>query len=661
MLDISPENGINTNRNIIFMKKPGTFQKLLNISAAILIFFTVNISVFGFPDKGSGKVIIATFEQEIPDPQTEDLVSNMSHALQFLITTLNDFSVTSVLSIPGNTSPEKLKGIAEDFQIDFGIILSAEKSENGDYSLYLGVYNGSYGEELFSITEKTPDFIQALEGTEKIVKDGIEKICSPAPQWGEILLDPMSGRGNFTVFINNTLLAEKTKRLSLIPAGLWTVRIIQERPFGPAVLLDEAVTVRPNETARLSFSVPEITSGEKKAFTALEQSIAEAWFKKDKFRVEQILALASALLQGNESSQELINLQEKYKDWENHYLEDSMPEEIEGYLRESGKLPPVREAEIIPKSREPSSGSRFVQGALLVSGAALTSAGTLFQSFAENNLLSAKEQYKEYLAAGENFDLLYKYYTDRYKKYELNTYIGYSGWGAGFSLLSAGVFFFPGDSLRLSAFGKASACLGVVCGLGGNLLYSMAGIQGIKNQELWEQYYTAAENLNPLYIEYTNGHWIRQTEKIYGWSLWGGSVLLSGLSFILPGEKKPVLSTPGQKILFALGTILSTGSSFTSGLSFDYFIQAQEAYDLYANAAANFDDLYAGYTDAMKKYTLTSLITYGLQAAGGIACITAILLPAKTSNPGKIEEKPVELSCAPIPGGFSMTISGKSK
>ena len=643
------------------MKKPGCCRKLFYLLCITLLLLGITPLSFSETEEKSPTVLILRLKKETAETRTLSLLENMSNTLHFYLAALEGFSVSPVLDVPENTPPEKLKAIARDFGIDYGVVLSAEEEEKGAFTLSVTAYQVKEEQILFSVSESFGNFLEALEGAEKIARQSIEKAYSPAPRWGEMLLEPEGG-GSFLVYINNSLISQRKKRLTALPAGSWSVRIIQERPFGPLSLLEKSVIISPEKTVSLPFSVPDITEEEKKAFTSLEKSIAEAWFDQDTLRVEQSLALASALLAGTESTQKLISLRQKYQKWVGNYLENTMPEEIAGYLRETGKLPPLVKPEPFIEIPGPSKGLRFAQGALLLSGASLSSAGSVFQVLADNEQLKSEDRYQEYLAAGENFDLLYASYTDSYDKFKTDTYLSYSGWGAGFTLLSAGLYLFPGETLMLSPFGKAGACLGVISGIGGSLLNHIAGIQTIKNRDLWDAYYSASENLNSLYIQYTNGYALQQTARTYGFSLWGGAVLFGGLSLILPGEKRPALSSPGQKVLFSLGSLLAAGSSFTGGLSFDYLLKAQDAYDTYAAASSSFDELYGKYTKAMKNYTLTTYITYGLQAAGGIACITALLLPPKkNSGPDLSEEKPVELALSPVPGGISISLHGKTK
>jgi hypothetical protein len=218
------------------------------------------------------------------------------------------------------------------------------------------------------------------------------------------------------------------------------------------------------------------------------------------------------------------------------------------------------------------------------------------------------------------------------------------------------MIFFPDDSLALSPAGKLVGTAALVLGVGGSLLHHIANIQTVENIDLYESYYSASENHDSLFLEYSSGLGRYRFGRIGGLILWGTSAAALTTSIFIPGVREPVLSSWLDRLLITAGVILITGGNLSSSFAHSYFMQAAEKYREYSGAGSNFDALFTSYQDLLKNYQLTTLLAYGGWTLGTAAIITALYVPFRTKSSPKPSKNKAELLCFPTLTGIQFNM-----
>ena len=170
------------------------------------------------------------------------------------------------------------------------------------------------------------------------------------------------------------------------------------------------------------------------------------------------------------------------------------------------------------------------------SGILLMELGSFSNSLSFDYKQQSVDSWADYISASENID-------------ELFGITSYAMWGAGAAAISSSVFLFPQEAFNLSIGGKISFSAGLVFSMAGDCMALLAGSQRIVNRGLWDDYINAGENLDDLYGTYQAGHTAYSVEKVLSYSLWGAGGAGMVASFLIPGEKKPIVTGFLDKLL----------------------------------------------------------------------------------------------------------------
>ena len=264
----------------------------------------------------------------------------------------------------------------------------------------------------------------------------------------------------------------------------------------------------------------------------------------------------------------------------------------------------------------------------------------------ENNLTDAWEAYA--LFGEQN---RYEDYSDLYYLYRNLSITSFSVWGGGALILSTVSFQFPEPTFFLSTRGRAvfgaSLCLGVVS----NILIQWSDNQGFQNQQLWERF---AVTGNPDDEEtYRQGYAFYRKSRLLSATFGALSGVGMAASFLMPGESRPVASSPLDKLLIAGGVALLTGGNLSQSAAHRAQGQMESLWERYvASADIGLRDEYEA---SYERYLTNTFLTYGLWTAGGAAVLAAVVFDLEAAGGGILKNpKKFSLFLRPEPSGWAL-------
>ena len=292
------------------------------------------------------------------------------------------------------------------------------------------------------------------------------------------------------------------------------------------------------------------------------------------------------------------------------------------------------------------------------SGILLMELGSFSNSLSFDYKQQSVDSWADYISASENIDELFGIYSNYHSSYTIFGITSYAMWGAGAAAISSSVFLFPQEAFNLSIGGKISFSAGLVFSMAGDCMALLAGSQRIVNRGLWDDYINAGENLDELYGTYQAGHTAYSVEKVLSYSLWGAGGAGMVASFLIPGEKKPIVTGFLDKLLMTAGMLLITGGNVTKTMALNSRQIAEERWDSYIQAGENLDTLYGEYDTAYRQYTLFTALSLILKASGGAAVISSVFIPfGAATAPAVREERPTPFSFQPTASGFNIKLA----
>ncbi len=201
-------------------------------------------------------------------------------------------------------------------------------------------------------------------------------------------------------------------------------------------------------------------------------------------------------------------------------------------------------------------------------------------------------------------------------------------WSTG-ALFAAAPLLFPPEELTISVPGKIGMILGLGLSGAGALLDLISANRLADSDYYFSLYEGAHDDLAGLYGQYETAFSDSRNAAIIGMSLRGAGGLITALSLILPGEKKPLASTPLHKLLYGGAIVLITGGIYAKHAAAVQALRLNSLYDDYTRSAGNPGEVYAEYERIYTGYAAAAVLSYGFFIAGGAAAVTALFIPQR--------------------------------
>jgi len=638
-------------------------KNLLGSAGKIILLLVFLLAGFGRlysqDSKEAVSVAVLYRKTDAMNRQVEELYRQARISFTLPLRLMGGYEIAEEETIPDGLTGDELQAYAREAGLDGAVLLEGTKNSDGTFNVKAALYDVETGALLISRQKGAESFNKILEEADVLVEEVLASLLPAAYGFGSITIKTESDASLIRFSVNGIPGGRGKYTRSLLPAGNHRIEIFQMRPFGEVEVFSGKVTVTENGNETLSVSIPEITETEEDGFAAIEEGLLEAWRNGDTDSARMQFILAFALLDSPQPSETIETIKNTYQKWYSFFENGEVPEELQERfaLAEAGEKK-ARETNFTAEQEEVEvkAGSRFAQGLTMSLGALLSAAGSAAGVYSVEKRIEAGETYADYLTAGENFDTLFADYSDLHSQYQAGTIASYSGWGAGTLALASSFLFFPTASLSLSAPGRYTATAALVLGVAGNFLQHMANKQMVENYILYEEYYSASENLDTLYEDYSRGVQLYKTGRIGGLVCWGaGTAVLAG-SLLLPGRKEPVLTSWFDRILMTAGVLLITGGNVSSAFAHTYYMDADETYREYSLAASNLEELYLSYEEHLANYRLTSILAYSGWIAGTAAILTSLYVPFKRRAPVETKKGQPELLFFPSPNGIQFTM-----
>ena len=627
----------------------------------ILLFLSVLSLVYTQDNRRVQNVAILQKKPASADAESLELLRQARISFMLPLRILGDISMAETDTLSPELDEEALLALAAERNVDTAILIGVEKDDPSSFSVRIQVYDARGGDELYSAEAVGDSLREVLETTNQRIQEGITELLPATPDFGTITADTSSSEELLRYYIDGIAGGGGTYRRTLIPAGIRAVEITQVRPFGEVSVYKGTVDVPGNDNVAVSLSIPEITETEEAGFASLEEGLKTAWRKGDRETTEMQFGMVFALLGTAMPSETIASREDVYREWYSYFQNGEVPEGLKTQFSEAAEEEKQEAAlqedpllvQLDPESQwKMHAGQSITMGA----GALLSFAGSAASVISVEKRMAAEEAYADYLAAGANLETFFTDYSNLHTQYQAGAITAYSGWGSGLLSLSSSMIFFPADSLALSPAGKLVGTAALVLGIGGSLLHHTANIQTVENIDLYEAYFSASENHDSLFLEYSRGLGRYRFGRIGGLILWGTSAAALTTSLFIPGVREPVLSSWLDRLLITAGVVLITGGNLSSSFAHSYFMQAAEKYREYSAAGSNFDQLFTSYQGLLKNYQLTSLLAYGGWTLGTAAIITALYVPFRGRSTPRPQKNRAELLCFPSPMGIQFSM-----
>ena len=180
----------------------------------------------------------------------------------------------------------------------------------------------------------------------------------------------------------------------------------------------------------------------------------------------------------------------------------------------------------------------------------------------------------------------------------------------------------------LNVAGVALLSGGVILTEAGWIAKSIGAMMGAKAEDAWIAYRGATENLDSLYTVYQSSYTAYSATTLGSYGLWGvGPLATASALFLFP--TRPLGASVGGRITFAAGLASAVAGNVFHAMGATFGAQSRDAWQAYATATENLDSLYTIYTVAYDRYSLCSIVSYGLWAVGSLAVPAAFFIPGE--------------------------------
>ncbi|MBT3274687.1 MAG: hypothetical protein HN368_16130 [Spirochaetales bacterium] len=580
---------------------------------------------------GQQKQRMALFVDQLPAAEgaenreevREDIRKAAEDALTYYLNISNEFNVITFSTIPDGLSRDTLGAAAEKFGFDQIIYtkLPSSGSDSAPAAVYL--FDREKGETTYS-SEGEVDLSGVGSRSRKaheLFKPMFDQLLDVRNSWSSVEFDPRGGDGDYSVVVDGVLAGQNIKPL-FMPKRDLVVEVLQSRPFGTQILLEQRITADDNAKAGISFAIPGLTDLEQSAFAEIDKAIrdGDTW-NSDRAAVKDQFESLTKLYQGFDASSELQQMRDKYKTWEKDFEADRPPTEIAIEVEEEKTSEEIAaEIEInVTAAIEPIPSIGLGPVLLGATGPLLDRLGGLARIMAHESMFS------------EDQGLFIPTYGNMtYSVATANKYMYWSAlglWGA--SGLTE-TLLFPYKTYTLSSTGKILYSGGELLDLAGNMLAHIS--QSVKADLSIVSYsYDSADSADINYIqkelnELETRYAVTRIGSFAAWTL-GTAASISAPLF--SGDQTLAVAGPWKKGLHAAGSILTVLGDLASIISYNAGLAEMRLADEYRDLVS-FDsdpDAYTSYDTIYKIYAISTLGTYGFWGLGALSSALAVILP----------------------------------
>ena len=546
----------------------------------------------------------------------------LKETLSYYLSSCGDCTAVEFDNLLEEETEDALKKLAGDFDLDFAVFLT----ETG-----LGLYESSSGETKKESPGDLSD--DPYTGAHRFLRSFLDNVLDISNSWGTLELTPRGADGAYTVEIDGFFAGDSVKAPIPVPNGDHVIAVIQERPFGTQILLEERMTIEQGSTKKMTFAVPELTDLEKRAFEAIDAKILEAW-ESEPDTVKEQFDLLDSLFEGIEATKTVDGYRNKYKTWKTEYQAGRGASDI--VVEEPADEPERDEiaAEIerdldlsvVIREQLPPPGAGAI--ALASIGPLIGRTGGVIHSLVhDSKFTQPDESPTPFSYANLTYDI--------------------AGDDAGYfwSVLglwgSAGIakpLLFPYSSYTLSPGGKAVQAAGIAFDTIGSIFTLMSRIAGANwSMAEDESFSTNGGGKMDDPEEYRTA---QAFTGITGYASWILGTAASVTAPLIPGYRSYAVSGGFQKVLLTAGSIFEVLGNIASVLAYNARIYVDIRSRAYDSADFSFgeDKAYERYESTYAIYLGSTIATYSFWGLGAISSILAIVLPEPPAAEPLVDE-----------------------
>jgi hypothetical protein len=520
------------------------------------------------------------------------------------------------------TTEDALAKLSADFDLDSIIFFSPSAIETDLTGAAFNLYRAGPGTTrtmgLQDFDLSSPQFTAA----HRLLESLLDEILDIKDSWGVLELTARGAKGHFSVEIGGISAGDNINSPIAVPSGTHVIEVMQKRPFGTQILLEERATIETGSTEKMNFAIPELTDLEQRAFDAIDSKILDSW-ESDAEAVEEQFDLLESLFEGIRASNTVSGYRDKYKTWKTEYqagqgastiiveapIEDTEREEIAADIE--------KDLDLSVAIKEPLPIPGFGSILLASMGPLIDRTGSVIHALVHDSMFTEDKggptpfSYANltYDIAGEDGAYFW-------------TVLGlWGGAGVAESLL------FPYRQYTLSPGGKAVYAAGIALDTIGGFLTLFSRIAGA-NWVMAEDDLSSGKS-GPLALDPDEYRTAQAFTGYSGYAAWVLGTAASVAAPFIPGERSMAVSGGFQKFLYVTGSILDVLGNLTSFIAYNSRLLADirsRAYD-YADFSTDNDKSYERYETAHAFYLGSTIATYSLWGLGALSSILAIVLP----------------------------------
>lgn len=195
------------------------------------------------------------------DPGSDALAETVTRSIELNLGLLGQYQVLRVSESLRDTSPARLDALAARNRYENIVYGTIETPNRGTTEFRVAVFDHAAGAVTYENTWTITSLFEVFDTADLVVEAMIGQFSTERVTFGEIAFSNVGTRGDYRVYVDDSLLGENISRSRLL-SGRYSIRIEQTRMFGPHVVHETDVAIPEDGTGQIQFSIPDLTAEE---------------------------------------------------------------------------------------------------------------------------------------------------------------------------------------------------------------------------------------------------------------------------------------------------------------------------------------------------------------------------------------------------------------
>jgi hypothetical protein len=233
---------------------------------ALILFLVALAPLFAVEDYRT-RIAVLPMENRTQEARYDSICRTVTETVALVFRLMGKYLVVESDEDPGllsvdTSSDAALTAFAEASKYDEVLLGNASKDDAGVLNFKLSLFSRADGKVKFEAASTAHSILEVFDAADEITVGLLSQVSDIHIGFGAIDVKTASGKGTYTVYLNDAKIRNPKSMLGKVLNGTYTISIRQNRLLGDTEIFRQEIKVFEDQTAPVSFSIPTATPEE---------------------------------------------------------------------------------------------------------------------------------------------------------------------------------------------------------------------------------------------------------------------------------------------------------------------------------------------------------------------------------------------------------------